>query len=181
MKKLWLYIWRLNPTHNWHLTILEKMISENKENLLLLGTPLQKNSEKNPLSFEERKEILRKIFSEDILKIIRKDDNPKSNLGWVVEIYRIIKEKFGDVDEVNFYYWASEDMAFSVLQENLWEFCPFKINFIKIDREETFVEINWEKLELSATNFRKYLREWDFETAKKFTDKKIFEEIKKYF
>ena len=61
------------------------------------------------------------------------------------------------------------------------EFFVHKINYVKIDREETFVEYNWQKMELSATNFRKYLRNWQDEIAKNFTDERIFNEIKKYF
>lgn len=182
MNKFWLYIWRLNPAHNWHLQVLDKMISENDDSMLLLGTPLQKSPEKNPLSFEERKDILRKIFSEKTLKIIQKNDNPKSDLWWIFDIYKKIIENFWtDIDEINFYYWAEDDSALLALKENLENFCPFNINFIKVDREQTFVEANWQKLELSATNFRKYLREGNFEIAKKFTDERIFPEIKKYF
>lgn len=157
------------------------MTSENENSLLLLWTPLEKSPDKNPLTFEQRFQILRKIFPENILKIVEKKDNPKSDLAWVFDIYIKVLEKFPKAEEIDFYYWAEDDSAYSALKENLQEFCPFKINFIKNDRQETFVEHNWEKLELSATNFRKYLRDWDFETAKKFVDEEVFEEIKAHF
>lgn len=181
MNQVWLYIWRLNPPHNWHLNILDKLTKENDDSILMLWTPLEKEPNKNPLSFEEREDILRKIYSERVLKIIEKKDNPKSNLGWVLDIYRKVDENFPEAEKINFYYWADDDSAFTVLKENLEYFYCYDINFIKIDRNETFVECDWQKLELSATNFRKYLREWNLDIAIKFTDEKIFDEIKKHF
>lgn len=176
---IWLYIGRLNPAHKGHLEVIKKAISENVNNILFLWSPIEKEPEKNPLDFEQRKNILRKIFKEENLKIFEIVDD-QSNLAWILKIYRKIFMTFPDAKELNFYYGSDEDSAFNVLKE-YEEFFAHKINYIKIDREQTFIEYNLQKLELSATNFRKYLRNWQDEIAKNFTDERIFTEIKKYF
>lgn len=178
---LGLFIWRLNPPHFWHLKTIEKALDENEKFLLLLWTPLKKDLEKNPLNFVERKKILEKIYKKnEKIKILEILDD-KSDFIWTIHIYKRICDNFYNFEKVNFYYWSEYDSAYKCIKQFEKYFFNVKINFIKIEREESFVENNWEKLELSATNFRKYLREWDFETAKKFTDERIFEEIKKYF
>lgn len=178
---LGLFIWRLNPAHNWHLEILKKALAENEKVLLLLWTPLKLEPEKNPLTFLQRKSILEKYFeNEENLKILEILDD-KSDFVWTIHIYKRICDNFYNFENINFYYWSEEDSAYKCVKQFEEYFFRLKINFRKVDRKETFVENNWEKIELSATNFRKYLRAWDFETAKKFVDKEIFEEIKKYF
>lgn len=177
---LGLFIWRLNPMHSWHLKIIEKALSENEKVLLLLWTPLQKDIEKNPLNFVERKEILEKYFSNENLKILELVDD-RSDFVWTIHVYKRICDNFINYRKINFYYWSEEDSAYRCLKQFEEYFFRVSINFIKIDRNKTFVDYNWQKLELSATNFRKYLREWNFEIAKKITDEKIFDEIKKYF
>lgn len=178
---LGLFIWRLNPCHNWHIEIIKKALAENEKVLLLLWSPLEKEPEKNPLTFSERKEILEKLFEwEENLKILEILDD-KSDFIWTIHIYKRICDNFYNFKDINFYYWTEEDSAYKCIKEFEEYFFRLKINFVKVDRKQTFVENNWEKLELSATNFRKYLREWNFEIAKKFTDERIFEEIKKYF
>lgn len=178
---LGLFIWRLNPAHFWHLEIINKALSENEKTLLLLWSPLEKEPEKNPLSFSERKEILEILYKEnENLKILEILDD-KSDFVWSIHIYKRICDNFYNFSEINFYYWSEDDSAYKCIKQFEEYFFRVKINFIKLDRKETFVEANWQKLELSATNFRKYLREGNFEIAKKFTDERIFEEIKKYF
>lgn len=178
---LGLFIWRLNPCHNWHLEVIKKALLENEKVLLLLWSPLEKEPEKNPLSFEERKKILKKIFwNNENLKILEILDD-KSDFIWTIHIYKRICDNFYNFKDIKFYYWTEEDSAYKCIKFFEEYFFRLKINFIKVDRKQTFIEHNWQKLELSATNFRKYLREGNFEIAKKFTNEKLFEEIKSYF
>lgn len=178
---LGLFIWRLNPAHFWHLEIIKKALSENEKTLLLLWTPLEKEPEKNPLDFKQRKEILDVLFwKNENIKILELLDD-KSDFVWTIHIYKRICDNFYNFKEINFYYWSEDDSAYKCVKQFEEYFFRVKINFIKLDRKETFVEVNWQKLELSATNFRKYLREGNFEIAKKFTDERIFEKIKKSF
>ena len=63
---LGLIIGRMNPPHNGHLWTIKKALSENQKVLLLLWTPQKRDLEKNPLTFEQRKNLLEKCFKEEI-------------------------------------------------------------------------------------------------------------------
>lgn len=173
---LWLFIGRLNPPHNWHIKIIEKSLKENEKTLVLLWTSLEKN-EKDPLDFEQRKNLLLKYFKDnENLKILEIEDSP-SDLIWSLHVYKRICDNFYNFRDINFYAWDFwNDSAYKVIKKYKDNFFRIKLNFIEFSRENSFVE---GKIELSATNFRKALKDKNYSLAEKFTQKEIFEEIKK--
>lgn len=178
---LWLFIWRMNPPHIGHLSIIDKMIEENDFVLVLVGT-MKNRDEKNPLEFKQIKELLSLKYNfNNKLKIVElKDDS--SDLVWVFSIYKILYENFQWITTINFYWWDfSNDSAYRVLSENKNHLISYNLNFIEKSRKDSLVDFDWEKYEISATNLRQALRLWKFDLASKFCDYKMFEEIKKYF
>jgi len=61
-----LFIGRFQPFHNGHLDALENILKENKKLTIVIGSSQEKNTEKNPWSGEERKNILEKLFKNKI-------------------------------------------------------------------------------------------------------------------
>ncbi|MCP4523134.1 MAG: adenylyltransferase/cytidyltransferase family protein, partial [Candidatus Gracilibacteria bacterium] len=107
-KKLGLFIGRMNPPHKGHIAVIEKALSENDQVLILLGSNGDVD-ENNPLTFEQRKNLLMQYFlpsfrfngrcpkdgggNENNSKIqidIIKDT--KTDVEWVQNISNIIKE-----------------------------------------------------------------------------------------
>lgn len=198
MSKIWLFIWRLNPPHIWHINTIKKLLLENDISFVFLWT-WKKLDEKNPLNFEKRKKLLEKLFRENIWKklFIEEIVDEESDENWYKKIlekislreesFNPLKEKdilsiekniLSQKDKINFYAWDfDQDSAYKVFKK----FWKNKFNFIENSRKESFLNIDWKKIMISSTNFRKYLRDKKFETAKKFTDEIIFWEIKKYF
>ena len=62
-----LTIMRLQPFHKGHKMIIDQMLKENKKVLLLIGS-INKTDEKNPYSFEQRKEMIHQIYFDEIQK-----------------------------------------------------------------------------------------------------------------
>ncbi len=174
---LWLFIWRLNPPHNWHFQTIEKSLKNDDNTLVLLWSP-RKNDEKNPYSFEKRKYILEKYFkNKKNLKILEIKDIP-SDLSWSLEIYKLICDNFPREKIINFYGWDFEnDSAYKVINHYKKFFFKYSLNFIENSRKNSFVEHNSEKIEISATNLRKALKDKDNNLTNKLTKKEVLNEL----
>jgi nicotinamide mononucleotide adenylyltransferase len=181
-KKLGLFIGRLNPPHTWHIAIIDKALSKNDEVFLLIGTKWI-TDEKNPLSFEEIRDILHIKYADNWeLKIFELRDTP-SDEEWVKEIYKTLwKDGSGEFRNINFYWWDFQnDSAYKVIKEYENLFGKYEITYNEVSRKNSFIKYEWQKYDISATNLRKALREWNFELAKNFCDEKIWNKIKSYF
>lgn len=179
---LWLFIWRLNPPHIWHINIIKRALKENKKVLILLWTNLiySKNS---PLDFNVRKNILKKIFTEKNIIFLEIQDK-KTDLEWIENINKIIEltEGFSSLQKIKFYWWDFEnDSAFKVFKEYEENFTNCTFNYILNSRKNSFIEYEWKKYLISSTNLREALHNKNYDFAKKICNKKIFEDIKKEF
>lgn len=174
---IWIFIWRLNPPHIWHVKILEKSLKENSKTILFLWSS-NIIDENNPFSFEERKNflylILKKEVDENKLIITNIDDVPDDKI-WVENIWKKIFEVVWNTEnKLNFYFWDFEnDYAYKAIKEfekYLW----FRdIYYNLLSRENSQIE----GVPISSTNIRKMLKNWQYELVKKFIDEKIFEKI----
>ena len=63
MKKVGVFLARLQPIHNGHLALIEQMVNENDECLILIGST-DKMNERNPIPGTYRKELLIKAIQE---------------------------------------------------------------------------------------------------------------------
>lgn len=146
----------------------------------MLGNPVHREITKNPLSFEERKFLLEKYFiGENRLKIGNIIDCPESNYRWNLSVKNNIDYYFPKTEKIKMYYGEKIDKALGAVQE--WKDLYEYIDFIENPRAESFVNINEENIPISASNFRKFLIEKDYENAKKFTDESIFDDIVRVF
>jgi nicotinamide mononucleotide adenylyltransferase len=175
----WLFIGRLNPPHIWHITIIDKALKENDVVFLLIWTKEKKN-EKNPLKFIEIVDILALKYANNFSLGIFELEDKETDDEWAEEVYEILLKYWDDeIYDINFYWWDfANDTAYKLRN---YEFYDFDINYIEVPRKNSFVEFEWKKYEISGTNLRKALREWNLELAKKFCDKKMFEKIADYF
>lgn len=64
MKKVGVFLARIQPIHNGHLSLIKKMISENDECLILIGSA-DKMNERNPIPGSFRKELLCQTLTDD--------------------------------------------------------------------------------------------------------------------
>jgi nicotinamide mononucleotide adenylyltransferase len=178
---IWLFIGRLNPPHIWHIAIIDKMLLENDKAILMIWTNWE-NDKNNPLKFNQIKKILGKKYGGNRkLKVVElKDDS--SDLVWIQDIEDLLYKYWEWIKKINFYWWDFEtDSAYRVIKKYEDELWKYNITYIEISRKNSFIEYKWEKYNISATNLRKALIEWNFDLAEKFCDKEMFEGIKEYF
>ena len=179
---LWLFIWRLNPPHLWHINIIKRALKENKKVLILLWTNLI-YSKNNPLDFNVRKNILKKIFTEKNIIFLEIQDK-KTDLEWIENIKNIINsiDDFSSFNQINLYWWDFEnDSAFKVFKEYEENFTNCTFNYILNSRKNSFIEYEWKKYLISSTNLREALHNKNYDFAKKICNEKIFEDIKREF
>ena len=177
---LWLFIWRLNPPHIWHINIIKRALKENEKVLVLLWSNLIYNIN-SPLNFSIREGLLRKIFLEKNITFLEIQDK-KTDLEWINNINLILENNYSEFDKINFYGWDFEnDSAFKAFKEYEQNFTNFTFNYILNSRKNSFIVHNWRKYKISATNLREALYNKDYTLASKFCDKNIFEDIKKEF
>lgn len=128
-KERLLYIWRFQPFHNWHLSVIKKNLTNPNVELIVWIWSINTKyfTEKNPFSFIERKEMLRQVLWIDI-KIEWIPDFP-DDLDWKSYIDKKLKPD-------------------KILTWNEWVKNIFK---------ERIVEINERYLNISSTMIRKYI------------------------
>lgn len=94
-------IGRFNPIHIGHMHIIEKMMSESDISVILIGSSNISNTKENPFSFQERKEIIQKIYPTLIILPIPDFGNLKL---WVPEVERLVNSVINnDITEINLY------------------------------------------------------------------------------
>ncbi len=175
MQKLWIFIWRLNPPHIWHINIINKSLKENDISLVFFGSA-NIIDDKNPFTFEERKSFLETIFiGNKSLKIDFLDDVPDDEI-WVEKLAEKIKKYTENEDiQITFYCWDLEnDYAILVIKKYLEKLQLKNISFTEVSRKE-FLNKNYE--EVSSTKVRELLKNWDFESVKDFIPSEIYEKI----
>ncbi len=178
---LWLFIGRLNPPHIWHIAIIDKALLDNEKVIVLIWSK-DFVGEHNPLNFSEIKELLLEKYSDNSkLQFIELKDN-KSDLVWIYYIYRIIFENWNNIKYINLYWWDfKNDSAYNTIKKYENHFNNFSFNYIEQSRENSFVNHNWQKIDISATNLRQALRDKDYDLVKMLCNEKMIEKIKNYF
>lgn len=177
----WLYIGRFNPPHKWHISIIDRVLKENKKTILFIWTKKTLDSN-NPIDYSWVKKLLsHKYHLDNNINIFElKDDS--SDLIWIYSIYKILFENSTPDKKINIYCWDfSNDSAYITIKKYEHIFSEYTLNFIEQDREKSFIEKGSQKIFISWTNFRKALNDKNFDLAKDFSDSDLYEEIKKYF
>ncbi len=165
MSKLWVYIWRFQPFHNGHASVVEQMIQDNKKNILIIGT-LETDEKNNPYSADWREEVIKQIFWENIIIHLVADD--PDNLKWSQSIRDLLAQY--SWDEYVFYGGdINNDYAIKVIWENTDVFAWKKIHFKEISRNI---------IPLRATQVREKIKKWESGWVKQSTPKEVYRKIK---
>ncbi|MCP4523456.1 MAG: adenylyltransferase/cytidyltransferase family protein [Candidatus Gracilibacteria bacterium] len=200
IKKLGLFIGRMNPPHKGHIAVIEKALSENDEVLILLGSNGCVN-ENNPLTFEQRKKILQKYFSKNQttpsfsiregcpedrmgsecfphleINIIK---DTQTNQEWVQNISDSI-QKYGNI-KLNIYGGDFKNDSAILAIKKYESLLSEDISYIPVDRFLETINYNGEDFHVSATNLRKALRNGDKQFVEKFCNEELLQDIMKYF
>lgn len=88
------FLGRFQPFHLGHYNVIEKKKDEFKEFFVLIGSPGKSRTERNPLSFDERKSLIKACFPElEVVPIEDTDESPEET-EWSDEVNREWAQKF---------------------------------------------------------------------------------------
>ena len=107
----------------------------------------------------------------------------KNTSFWFFPEYEeeIIK-KWKGINDIKLYAWDfKNDSAYNIIKKYENHFNNFSFNYIEQSREYSFVNYNWQKIAISATNLRQALRNKDYDLVNILCDEKMVEKIKNYF
>lgn len=167
MQNIWIFIWRLNPPHIWHIKVLKTSLKNNEKTILFFWST-NLIDEKNPFLFEERKTFIEKIFKKEIfskkLIIDYLEDSPSDEL-WTQKIWEKINSHINtNNSKITFFWWDFEnDSAILVIKKYLKCLKIENINFFEVYRKKILLP-NGE--EISSTQVRNSLNAKDLKKAK---------------
>lgn len=167
MKKVWIFIGRMQPVHLWHIKIIETLLYENDISIVFLWS-INIIDCKNPYTYKNREKMIQSLFLDKNLIIDWIEDVDDDKL-WVnilfEKIYKITNSK---QIQLTFYCWdIKNDFAIKVIKE----YSINKIKIIEISRKNSCINYNWKKILLSSTNLRRAILEWDKELINMMTKK----------
>lgn len=153
---LWIIIWRFNPLHIWHISLINSSLSKCDKTIIILWSANIIN-ENNPFSKDERLEILKNEFGNNI--IVDHLNDYEHDIEWIKNLNELIKKYWNINDNITFFWWdLKNDYAINAIK-NFQE----EIGFKNID----FIEVHRDIIPISATKVRNHLKSNEHEEAKK--------------
>ena len=130
---------RGQPLHNGHISLINLMLEECSNPNIVLGSIQESRTERNPFTFEERKQMIQNIYK-DKINIYGVEDMLNNNELWLKTVFSKIKNK------IDVYYCGDNDNG---------KFFKNDIKIIrKLDRNK-----QKENLKISGTEIRKMIKE----------------------
>jgi len=127
---LWVYIWRFQPFHNGHKSIIDKMIQDNEINLILIWVNEAYGTKKNPYSYAERLWFISDIYKNLNICPLIDNDSDKKWVQQILWIWYIQKSNY-----IKLYCWDQDnDSAIKVIKEHENLFIWKQLEIIQIDR-----------------------------------------------
>ena len=160
---IWIIIWRLNPLHLWHESLINESLKNNDKTIIILWSS-NKIDSNNPLKFEQRKELLILVYKDYVDKNIIEIENIadyEDDLKWFLEVKKILNIYLNE--KLTFYWWdIKNDYAIKVV----------KLFIDKFENKIYFVEKPRNEINISATKIREFMKNQDFEKLKNFVNEK---------
>lgn len=151
---------RFEPIHKGHQLLIDEAYKLQKDVAILICSSQESRTSHNPLSFEERKELIKKIYPKAII-IPVPDMGIGNNEGWGDFLLSVLKEYNC---EPKFFVTGEEERRESWFRKEILK----KMKIIKISRS---------KIVISATELREDIRNNNLEKIKEFIPQEIIEDI----
>lgn len=152
-----IYVGRFQPIHKGHQLIIDTMIKNHDiDNIILIIGSTNRYDEKNPYSFELRKEFIQELYPN--INIFPIEDVSDDRI-WLKNLFQIINDN-SKYKEVVFYGGSLEDVYF---------YDELGLNINIIDRTKVFP--------FSSTNIRKHMKLHGRKNLEYYIDKKIIDKV----
>ena len=159
---------RFQPLHNGHKMIIDKMLKESKYVTIILGSCQESGTESNPLSPEQRLNLLVNIYNKkENMKILFMNDINCGADEWYIQIKKFLKDNVPQFGFPDAYYCGD------MINGSYYNKGEFKIEVIDRDLQEGYYKI-------SATEIRDMIKN-NNDKWKNYIPKENHELIEKYF
>ena len=99
--KCGLYVGRFQPIHNGHTSIISRMLDECEKVVIAIGSAQESGTERNPFSFDFRKEMIKQIYMDHVVVVpIRDRKNPRNDSSWGDYLFNSVYEYCGLTPDV---------------------------------------------------------------------------------
>ena len=149
-----LVIGRFQPFHKGHQLLIDKALEQSEEVIVLIGSSQEANTERNPFSFQQRKQMIEKIYSSNVNVL----PLPDIGIGDCPKWGEYLLDKAGEVD----LFVSGEEEKYK-----MW-FSPSILSHLSI------LTIDKEEIHASGTEVRKALLQGDRETFESMMDPKLY-------
>lgn len=165
---LWLYIWRFQPFHNGHKSIVDTMLEDNEKNLILIGVSWIKSPETDPYTYEKRLKFILETYQDihnlDIAPLIDMDSDER----WAQQMLAICYVQ--KASHIKLYCWdESEDSVVQVINKYIHLLNWKKLEIIEIDRN---------KIPVSGTQVRHEIKEAWVDSIEKLVPEAVYKTLK---
>ena len=159
---------RFQPFHNGHKTIIDKMIQESNYITIILGSAQESYTEENPLTVEQRKNLIINIYgNRKNMKIFYMNDIECSADDWYKYVIQFLKENVKEFGFPEAYYCGDMNNGY------YYNKGEFKIEIVDRDMQQGYNKI-------SATEVRNMIKNKD-EKWKLYIPKENHLLVEKYF
>lgn len=179
MKKVGVFLARLQPIHNGHLALINKMIDENDECLILIGSS-DKINQRNPIPGSFRKDLLLQALCENVrtkdmlnygkIKIVNLSDltsEEDNSHDWGFYLYSNIVKEIGQ-------------HCFTMYYSDGWEIITkwFPGFILQNNVDLRLIARNNCQEGISATKIREFIKNDDIDNLKKYVPNCVINNIK---
>ena len=159
---------RFQPLHNGHKMIIDKMLKESQYVTIILGSCQESGTSSNPLSPEQRKNLIENIYNKkENMKILFMNDINCGADEWYIQIKKFLKDNVPQFGFPDAYYCGD------MINGSYYNKGEFKIEVIDRDLQEGYYKI-------SATEIRDMIKN-NNNNWKNYIPKENHELIEKYF
>ena len=174
---LWIVIGRMQPVHIWHQRLIDSALREQWICLVLLWGNDEIDAH-NPYTFEQRDEMLQRLYPDSNLMIDYIRDTP-TDKQWVENMSTQIL-KLWIFDAITFYVGDREqDSAVSALQKHQEILDVPEIHFTEINRKKIKISHDNSDIAVSATAVRAALWDRDYSLVQKILPEEVYEYLLK--
>ncbi len=96
MKKISLAVMRIQPMHNGHKLLIESMLQSSDKTIVAIGSTQISRTDNNPYTYEERVQMIRKVFPNDeVLVLPLVDIGASKKVQWTSYVLQEVNRHFG--------------------------------------------------------------------------------------
>lgn len=94
------FIGRFQPFHNGHKAVIDKALEKADKVIVLIGSSFAARDLRNPFTFEERKEMIESVYSDQNVLCLPLSDYPYSDQKWISKIQELVKNNTNENEKI---------------------------------------------------------------------------------